>query len=697
MTWLTPTIAAIAAAIAVPALVILYFLKLRRRDVEISSTFLWKKAIQDLQANAPFQKLRRNILLLLQLLALAALLTALAQPLRQTLGGSSAKHLLLIDASGSMSSVDAKGPDGGMLSRLEAAKLAARDVVEGLKPPGWFDSADAGQAMVIAFDHGARVVQGFTTDKKLLRDAIDSIQPTDAPTSIAEAYALVDAQAPRQTRTETQADGTIRQYIGPAMPVGTIHLFSDGRLMDPEKMTPHAEDGFIFHSIGGEQAPNVGISGVRASRSLDNPNQLSIFVGIVSTNREANERDVELLLEGAPVAIKSVTIPAAKAPDAGAASQAWVPASTGTVFTMDRPEGGVVTARLARSASGPGDVLDRDDSAWVIVPPAKRLSVAIVTPGSVLWPDVLAGKQYAKLEMVSPAEFDRRKEDPARLAEFDVWVLDGLAPLSKDGAWLPGRFLAVNALPPASAGIGDKGAGPPASMLSWQRDHPALRGLVLDGVVMGQSRLVALAKGSVAKEIATSEAGPAILDVTDGATRAIMVAFDPMESNWPFLESCPVFMAQAVDVLGELGSGGEQGREVRTGDVMRDRVPAEAKDVRVKGVDGVTQSLVPTSAGDVSFGPVKRAGVYSLSWEGALGPRDVEVGGRATRAFAANIADAKESDVSASRGLSLATRQVAGVASEAVGGSMKIWPWLLLGMMGLLLLEWYIYNRKVSV
>ena len=38
MTWATPTLAIIAAAIAIPSLVILYFLKLRRRSVEISTT-----------------------------------------------------------------------------------------------------------------------------------------------------------------------------------------------------------------------------------------------------------------------------------------------------------------------------------------------------------------------------------------------------------------------------------------------------------------------------------------------------------------------------------------------------------------------------------------------------------------------------------------------------------------------------------
>src|SRR5262245_9088119 len=122
MTWLTPTLGIVAAAIAVPTLVILYFLKLRRRDLEISTTLLWKKSIQDLQANAPFQKLRRNILLLLQLLALGAALFAVAQPRLKGDSPVGTRHVIMIDRSASMSAKDEKNDKGEQVTRLEKAK-----------------------------------------------------------------------------------------------------------------------------------------------------------------------------------------------------------------------------------------------------------------------------------------------------------------------------------------------------------------------------------------------------------------------------------------------------------------------------------------------------------------------------------------------------------------------------------------------
>src|SRR5215510_13222346 len=112
MTFLTPLIAGIAAAIAIPSLIILYFLKLRRRDMEVSSTLLWKKAIQDLQANAPFQKLRNNILLILQLLALIAALFAIAQPELRHRGISNARQIIMIDRSASMNATDGDAKPG---------------------------------------------------------------------------------------------------------------------------------------------------------------------------------------------------------------------------------------------------------------------------------------------------------------------------------------------------------------------------------------------------------------------------------------------------------------------------------------------------------------------------------------------------------------------------------------------------------
>src|SRR5947207_711107 len=60
--------------------VVMYLLRLRRPETAVSSLFLWATLLRDQEANAPWQRLRANLLLLLQLLILLALILALARP-----------------------------------------------------------------------------------------------------------------------------------------------------------------------------------------------------------------------------------------------------------------------------------------------------------------------------------------------------------------------------------------------------------------------------------------------------------------------------------------------------------------------------------------------------------------------------------------------------------------------------------------
>lgn len=96
MSFLTP-LALIALALAIPIL-LMYMLRLRRREVVVSSTFLWRQIVRDQEANTPWQRLRRNLLLFLQLLILLLLVLALARPYITVPAVSSGRTALLIDA-----------------------------------------------------------------------------------------------------------------------------------------------------------------------------------------------------------------------------------------------------------------------------------------------------------------------------------------------------------------------------------------------------------------------------------------------------------------------------------------------------------------------------------------------------------------------------------------------------------------------
>ncbi len=233
MSFLSPWTALLAAGITVPLLVSLYFLKLRRRQMTVPTTLLWRKAIQDLQVNAPFQKLRRNLLLLLQLLILAALLLAMARPTTETTARPGQRIAIVIDHSASMNSTD------GSPTRLDQARQAALDLIEAMSEGG--DESEDGNghkgvhganaAMIISFAERARVVQTFTSDITKLRRSVRGIQPTDQRSELGPALQLI---APHAQKTSDGKDSLV-VYV---LTDGAVHKNAGTKLALPGAGVP---------------------------------------------------------------------------------------------------------------------------------------------------------------------------------------------------------------------------------------------------------------------------------------------------------------------------------------------------------------------------------------------------------------------------------------------------------------------------
>lgn len=724
MTFLTPLLAGIAAAIAVPSLIILYFLKLRRRDLEVSTTLLWKKAIQDLQANAPFQRLRRNILLILQLIVLAGVLLALAQPQikSQTLIGE--KQIILIDRSASMSSTDEDDGQGGKFSRLDGAKKAAVALVDSLREGSLMGRGEADEAMVIVFDVNAEVRQQFTGDKAALKRTIEAIEPSDSPTRIEEAMRLALAHQPRRL-----VEGQAVEGLSGGAPV-TFHIYSDGRLPDAGDAKPGPENKVIYHRVGTVDAANVGIVSLRADRSFDNPAKLSIHVGLTNNETSPRTLDIELVVDSEVVGIKTTTVNGATRSDGGvtpttpapadaptdpdaadspearaaaAARAAITPGIGGVVFQLDRPEGAMVQVRLRGSGTGQpleGDVLGLDDRAWVAVPPAKRMAVAVVSDKSdrFLLTSVLEGLPLSRLTELTTTQY----EDLARqekLAEYDVVILDGYLPKSDiaDGGLPPGRFLLLDSVPAVGTGLTDVGAGGSAGIIDWSRDHPILRAVSLDNLSIGKSRKVEIAPGAPISVLASADTGPAILELAKADTRAIIVTFDIGQSTWPWDAGFVVFFGGAVKYLGD--EGGEAGslRQVQPGTVLSDRLPSDATNVELKGPAELSQRLTPAADGRIVFGPIQKTGVYTVTWQGSPGPTDLKDGDSAVRIYSSNLSDGDESNAAAVDTIPFASVDVQAAGEASANADKRLWPWFILAALAVIMIEWFVYNRKVYV
>src|SRR5436190_3521346 len=147
-------------AAAIPVVVLFYLLKRKRVVRLVSSTLLWQKFLAETQASAPFQKLRHNWLLLLQLLMLALVIFALSRPYFAGQSKSSALRVLILDASASMQCTD-ETP-----SRFEQARNEALKWVDSLR--------DNDQMVVLQAAATTQVKQSPTSEKAALRRALQA-------------------------------------------------------------------------------------------------------------------------------------------------------------------------------------------------------------------------------------------------------------------------------------------------------------------------------------------------------------------------------------------------------------------------------------------------------------------------------------------------------------------------------------------
>jgi hypothetical protein len=150
-------------ALLIP-LIIFYFLKLRRPRQTVSSLVLWRQVLSDQRVNSPFQRFKRNLLLLLQILLLALLAFAAMQPFLRRESTRTDRLPILVDVSASMGALD---KDGGR-SRLEEARARLRERIDAL-------SSDQ-ELCIVSFAKTARKLTGFTNNKSELRDAVDALQ-----------------------------------------------------------------------------------------------------------------------------------------------------------------------------------------------------------------------------------------------------------------------------------------------------------------------------------------------------------------------------------------------------------------------------------------------------------------------------------------------------------------------------------------
>ena len=165
--------------ITIPLLVLLYILKRKYKEEVISSTLLWNEVYKNTRANTPWEKLRKNIMLLLQIIVLLLLIFSLMRPFLN-FGGKTYKNIILvIDNTASMSALYGDG------SRLDEAKRFAKEVLSSTK--------DDTNTYIISFDGNNNLLQNGDFNKEVSNEIISSISQSYNTGEISDILSFVKA------------------------------------------------------------------------------------------------------------------------------------------------------------------------------------------------------------------------------------------------------------------------------------------------------------------------------------------------------------------------------------------------------------------------------------------------------------------------------------------------------------------------
>lgn len=357
---------ALGFAIIIPLIILLYLLKPRRQEMVISSTYLWEQVLKDIEASNPWQRLKKNLLLLLQLLAAVLLVVALTRPYLPV-AEDGARHLVVVlDCSTSMAASDVY-PSRFEQARHKAAKMA--------------DQLGAHDRMtLIAMAEKPSVLVSASRDRKEIKQVLDETTLTSGSADLKAVMAIVSAML--------KTDNSI-----------SLLVLSDGGIMpvDDDKIKLSCP---VKIELIGKSSDNVGITTL-ATRHHNS--RILTMARVKNFSPQTIESEIELRAGEALLDVRNLLLKPGEMQDI-----IW----DDLPITTD-----IIEARLSRK-----DIYSPDNKAWTVVQASGEKRALLVTPGNVFLEKALTLSGALDLYKTAPANYLDYNED------YDFYIFDGWLP-----------------------------------------------------------------------------------------------------------------------------------------------------------------------------------------------------------------------------------------------------------------------------
>lgn len=552
MAFLTPFLFFLGL-LAIP-IIIMYMLRLRRQEVVVSSTLLWNRLTRDREANALWQKLRRNLLMFLQLLILALLVFALARPYLRIPSVVNRSVVVLLDGSPSMQATDTADASN-YPTRFDAAKDEVNRLIRSL--------SGGNQMTIIQVGAVPEVLAAATGDKGQLFEVVDAAQPDSAPADWAAAFAL--------------ASGAVQGFQD-----ARVIIVSDGGL--PAELPPLPPDtAYVPVGISGE---NLSVSALATRRGED---KVELFAGVTNHGRVNQNALLSIAIDGQLFDARELFVPAGETVDL-----TWE-------LSAD------ISIAQAAITSAEFDHLAIDNTAIAVHEGGISSRALLVTDGNIFVEQifsVLPGLESFK----TPADTDLTES--IATGQFDLYVFDG--------AKLPDTLPAADMLiinpafdtrPDALIGVSGVITGTENTAAVRLTDSSLLQFVDWSGINIRQMKQVDV---PWADTLVESAAGPLVLTGERNGQRIAILAFDLRDSDLPLQITFPILMSNLTDWLNP-GRAFRVPDGLQPGDVVPLVAGPTSDGIVVQKPDQTTWTS-PVGEGEVLFTETDDPGLYVVGF-----------------------------------------------------------------------------------
>ena len=420
---------------AVPLILLLHSLKPKGFKVSTTTLFLWERVLKQRPLATRIGWLfRKNLLLILQILAACLLIAALADPSLLHFGAPSGDMVVVVDLSASMK---ARGPSG---PRFEAARKEFLSLV---------DELSSGQKMML-IGAGAqpRLIVPFTADKQRLRDAGRTMVATDVSGRIKEAILFAHAFLKRGSPDH-------------------VVVISDGAFAGAEDFAHQAAHLRFIKVDGGRD--NVGIVGFEVRRHADRSSQYEVMVHIRNFTAKAMRAPLTVTLGDTTLVRESIDIE----PDGRRV----------LIYPFKGSLAGTLAARLEID-----DDFATDNRAYLAVSDAPPVRLLYVGPGNPYLSNLLRFFPNVQVTAAQPGEPNASQFEN----QYDLVIFDRVpVPTLTEG-----NFILINTVAP-NLPLQVQGKGRNPRIVAPVTKHPITDGLSLADLQVRESLRVAVTGDSV--------------------------------------------------------------------------------------------------------------------------------------------------------------------------------------------------------